>query len=48
VPDHLAQVLELLAMRPGLEPGGNIELSCASGRDVIKDICGEIKIPFSV
>lgn len=22
-----------------VEPGGNVELSCASGRDVIKDIC---------
>jgi len=22
-----------------VEPGGNVELSCASGRDVIKEIC---------
>jgi hypothetical protein len=22
-----------------VEPGGNVELSCASGRDVIKHIC---------
>jgi len=31
-----------------VEPGGNVELSCASGRDVIKDIChlrGELFIP---
>jgi len=29
-----------------IEPGGNIELSCASGRDVIKDICQDYAQPF--
>lgn len=29
-----------------VEPGGNVELSCASGRDVIKDICLESDRPF--
>jgi len=29
-----------------IEPGGNTELSCASGRDVIKDICQEQGQPF--
>jgi phytoene dehydrogenase-like protein len=29
-----------------VEPGGNVELSCASGRDVVKDICREINRPF--
>jgi len=30
-----------------VEPGGNVELSCASGRDVIKDICVERGQEFS-
>lgn len=29
-----------------VEPGGNVELSCGSGRDVIKDICKDVGIPF--
>jgi phytoene dehydrogenase-like protein len=29
-----------------VEPGGNVELSCASGRDVIKDICHQADLPF--
>jgi phytoene dehydrogenase-like protein len=29
-----------------VEPGGNVELSAASGRDVIKDICGESGLEF--
>jgi phytoene dehydrogenase-like protein len=29
-----------------VEPGGNVELSCASGRDAIKDICRELERPF--
>jgi phytoene dehydrogenase-like protein len=29
-----------------VEPGGNVELSCGSGRDVIKDICKELGKPF--
>lgn len=29
-----------------VEPGGNVELSCASGRDVIKDICQARNEPF--
>jgi len=29
-----------------VEPGGNVELSCASGRDVIGDICRERERPF--
>ncbi len=29
-----------------VEPGGNVELSCASGRDVIKDICRERERDF--
>ncbi len=29
-----------------VEPGGNVELSCASGRDVIKDICHARKEAF--
>jgi phytoene dehydrogenase-like protein len=29
-----------------VEPGGNVELSAASGRDVIKDICSEYGRPF--
>jgi len=29
-----------------VEPGGNVELSCASGRDAIKDICRELDRPF--
>lgn len=29
-----------------VEPGGNVELSCASGRDVIKDICKALVMPF--
>ena len=29
-----------------VEPGGNVELSAASGRDVIKDICSEYGQPF--
>lgn len=29
-----------------VEPGGNVELSCSSGRDVIKDICKELGMPF--
>ena len=29
-----------------VEPGGNVELSCASGRDVIKDICHDRDQPF--
>jgi len=29
-----------------VEPGGNVELSCASGRDVVKDICREMDRPF--
>ncbi len=29
-----------------VEPGGNVELSAASGRDVIKDICGELEREF--
>ena len=31
-----------------VEPGGNVELSVASGRDVIKDICGELEQEFKV
>jgi phytoene dehydrogenase-like protein len=31
-----------------VEPGGNVELSAASGRDVIKDICGERNQRFQV
>ena len=30
-----------------VEPGGNVELSCASGRDVIKAICHERGLPFA-
>ncbi len=30
-----------------VEPGGNVELSCASGRDVIKDICDNLAQEFS-
>lgn len=30
-----------------VEPGGNVELSCASGRDVIKDICQSLDKEFS-
>jgi phytoene dehydrogenase-like protein len=29
-----------------VEPGGNVELSCGSGRDVIKDICKDVGISF--
>lgn len=29
-----------------VEPGGNVELSAASGRDIIKDICGAAGKPF--
>ena len=29
-----------------VEPGGNVELSCASGRDVIKDICETLNQEF--
>jgi len=29
-----------------VEPAGNVELSCGSGRDVIKDICNDIGVPF--
>jgi hypothetical protein len=29
-----------------VEPGGNVELSCASGRDVIKDICSAREVEF--
>jgi len=29
-----------------VEPGGNVELSCASGRDAIKDLCRELDQPF--
>jgi phytoene dehydrogenase-like protein len=29
-----------------VEPGGNVELSCGSGRDVIKDICKDMGKPF--
>ncbi|QRN82600.1 NAD(P)/FAD-dependent oxidoreductase [Chloroflexota bacterium] len=29
-----------------VEPGGNVELSCASGRDVIKDICHDMDEMF--
>jgi len=29
-----------------VEPGGNVELSCGSGRDVIKDICKDLGVPF--
>lgn len=29
-----------------VEPGGNVELSCASGRDVIKDICSNLGKDF--
>ncbi|NPV74816.1 MAG: NAD(P)/FAD-dependent oxidoreductase [Anaerolineae bacterium] len=29
-----------------VEPGGNVELSCASGRDVIKDLCKMEDRPF--
>lgn len=29
-----------------VEPGGNVELSCGSGRDVIKDICHGMDLPF--
>lgn len=29
-----------------VEPGGNVELSCASGRDVIRDICREREQAF--
>lgn len=29
-----------------VEPAGNVELSCASGRDVIKDICHDGNEPF--
>ena len=29
-----------------VEPGGNVELSCGSGRDVIKDICKDVPKPF--
>ena len=31
-----------------VEPGGNVELSCASGRDVVKDICHERGLPFAL
>ena len=34
-----------------VEPGGNVELSCGSGRDVIKDICkalGAVFVPDGV
>jgi phytoene dehydrogenase-like protein len=30
-----------------VEPGGNVELSCSSGRDVIKDICREQNQEFT-
>jgi phytoene dehydrogenase-like protein len=30
-----------------VEPGGNVELSAASGRDVIKDICQSAEKPFT-
>ena len=29
-----------------VEPGGNVELSCASGRDAVKDICRDMGRPF--
>jgi phytoene dehydrogenase-like protein len=29
-----------------VEPGGNVELSCGSGRDVIKDICEDLATAF--
>lgn len=29
-----------------VEPGGNVELSAASGRDVIKDVCDAEGRPF--
>lgn len=29
-----------------VEPGGNVELSCASGRDVIKDMCQDLGLGF--
>ncbi|MDF1521178.1 MAG: hypothetical protein P1P73_11975 [Brevefilum sp.] len=29
-----------------VEPGGNVELSCASGRDVIRDVCREREQAF--
>jgi phytoene dehydrogenase-like protein len=29
-----------------VEPGGNVELSCGSGRDVIKDICKDLGVPL--
>jgi phytoene dehydrogenase-like protein len=29
-----------------VEPGGNVELSCASGRDAIKDICRKMGMAF--
>jgi phytoene dehydrogenase-like protein len=29
-----------------VEPGGNVELSCSSGRDVIKDICNDLEKDF--
>jgi len=31
-----------------VEPGGNVELSAASGRDVIADICRDEGVPFRV
>ncbi len=31
-----------------VEPGGNVELSVASGRDVIKDICTAADVPFEI
>lgn len=29
-----------------VEPAGNVELSCSSGRDVIKDICKDLGVPL--
>jgi len=30
-----------------VEPAGNVELPCSSGRDVIKDICKDAGVPFA-
>jgi len=48
MPKTLSGLQNFMMCGQWVEPGGNVELSCASGRDVIKDICGEIKIPFLV
>lgn len=46
MPKTLPGLLGFYMCGQWVEPAGNVELSCASGRDVIKDICLDLGLAF--